>query len=135
VARRPAGQPEGDDVNEAIRVSGFYYKIYSYETDFTTAKGPNRRQFSPLIVGFEPKWIQRRNSFHPVYRIACSVVAVCFLLSLWILIGRLNRGDDVFRRSVLAKHFQPPEDASFENLKIDSGPSTPEIPSQKSPPR
>lgn len=135
VAQLPAGMPEGDDVNEAIRVSGFYYKIYSYETDFTTAKGPNRRQFSPLIVGFEPKWIQRRNSFHPAYRIACGVVAVCFLLSLWILIGRLNRGDAVFRRTVVAKHLQPPADASLENLKIDSDPPSPEIPSQKSPPR
>ena len=132
VRQLPAGMPEGDDVNEAMRVSGFYYKIYSYKTDFTTAKGPNRRQFSPLIVGFEPKWIQQRNSFPPVYGIACSVVVVCFLLSLWILVGRLNRGDAVFRRTVMAKHFQPPAEASLENLKIDSGPPPPVSPSQES---
>ena len=136
VGQLPAGMPVGDDVNEAIRVSGFYYKIYSYKTDFTTAKGPNRRQFSPLIVGFEPKWIQQQNSFQPAYGIAYSLVAVCFLLSLWIVVRRLNRGDAVFRRTVLAKHFQPPAEASLEKLGIDSGPPPPpESPSQESLPQ
>lgn len=49
----PAGMPVGEDIHQAVRAAGFYYKLWAYRTSYMSGSGGDDRlhQVSPLLIG------------------------------------------------------------------------------------
>lgn len=59
VLRLPKGLPDRPDVNEEIRVAGFYFKLWAYSTQYVETFGQDQRQLGPLFLTAPPRLIVR----------------------------------------------------------------------------
>ena len=93
----PPGMPEGDEVDEAVRVIGFFFKLYGYETQYTNAQSGEPRQLSPLLVAPSPIWYARQSPSTFGWELAWGSGFVFAVAAIWWFVWRFHR-DDVSRR-------------------------------------
>ena len=55
----PPGMPQGDDIYEAVAISGVFFKLWAYQSGKMTAFDPSQRQLCPMIVALRPDFIER----------------------------------------------------------------------------
>ena len=119
VRQLPQGIPLGEDINESVRVVGFFYKLYAYESEFTSTLSENRQQLSPLIIGFEPQRIQPSRADNSQYGLLFGSLCLILLAGLCLLLWRNSRRDKIFRKMILARKYDPPKDKSLDELDLD----------------
>jgi hypothetical protein len=53
-AALPPEMPQGDEIRQAVEVDGFFFKLWSYHSQFAAGEGetadPTKRQISPLLI-------------------------------------------------------------------------------------
>ncbi len=67
VLELPPGLPADPEVNQEMRVTGFYFKLWAYATDYVQSFGPDRQQLSPLLIGPPPQLLVRQPASHPAW--------------------------------------------------------------------
>jgi len=126
VRHLPAGFPEGENINENVRIAGFFFKTWAYHTQKGMSAGPDgqmrkHQQLAPLLVGREPLWVPpptaNRNSF---FGIAAAGLFVAALVGIWFSVWRLNRGDEQFHEQTIAKHYQLDAGTSLDELGLEA---------------
>ena len=116
VRKLPPGMPEGDDINEAVRVVGFFFKLYAYKTQFTSSQPGQPRQMSPLLVSPEPYWFARQSPPTSRWELAWGLGFVLVVATTWLIVWRFHRQDQRFRQSTLQRKFKLSEDASWDRI-------------------
>jgi len=123
VRRLPKGMPIGERINETVRVPAFFFKIWTYRSERSAAKGPTARQKAPLLVGREPLWIVAEPADPRFSSTVFVGVFVLLVVGAWFVIWRLNRGDERFRRRIIVRKYAPEGDRSLNELGLeDQGP-------------
>ena len=119
VRKLPPGMPEGDDINEAVRVVGFFFKLYAYKTQFTSSQPGQPRQMSPLLVSPEPFWFARQSRQASGWELAWGLGFVLVVATIWLIVWRFHRQDQRFRQSKLQQRYKLSEDASWDHMAPD----------------
>jgi hypothetical protein len=115
VAELPAGFPTGEAIREAVRISGVFFKQWSYirrtDDEAVGQRGrPPKRLHPPLIVASTPQWLRTE----PANREHRGVWAgLAFLAAFLVLIVALAR---VSRRDRLAQARRARYDSPLETI-------------------
>jgi hypothetical protein len=123
----PAGFPMGESIHEQVRVAGFFFKSWSYESRRAAQpeavgqakSAAEARQFAPLVIGRGPVWIQPAATADPNYTAyALAAFFACALAGVWVIGWWLARGDRQFSERMLAKEFTLPPGESLDDLEV-----------------
>ena len=124
VRELPQGFPTGSNINEGVRVAGFFFKTWAFNTQKGAAAGadgePRRRQqLAPLLVGREPLWLQPPSAAPSTFwGLLAGGLFLAALAGIWLWLWRFNRSDEEFHKKVLAKHYAIDEGVSLDELGI-----------------
>lgn len=127
VRELPPGFPIGDRLHEPVRVAGWFFKVWSFESH--RAKLPaapdgsptpkNLRQFAPLVIARSPVPLQSATASSSAY---AGPIATALFLALLALIWAggwwIFREDRRFSRT-LAKQYSLPAGESLNDLQFD----------------
>jgi len=114
----PEGMPAGEEINERVRIGGFFLKLYAYRTEFMATSDGKGRQYSPLVVGLEPEWIPYRRPTYPRLGMLMGGVFIVLLLGICYGLWKYRQGDERFRRSMLLRRRGSPEERSLDDLDL-----------------
>ncbi|MDH3718460.1 MAG: hypothetical protein OES79_10115 [Planctomycetota bacterium] len=123
VLELPEGLPTGDNVNEDLRVAGFFLKHWAYESE-QLVDGQPKWRYAPLFIGRRPIW--ERPPAADSNLIAGAIAGSLFVVALmgvWIGVLYMNRSDRKFQQAVISK-VQASEDSddqvSLNNLGLET---------------
>jgi len=57
----PEGMPIGEDINERVRIAGFFLKSWGYRTAASGKDAKAQKQLAPLLVGRQPEWFAKHS--------------------------------------------------------------------------
>lgn len=126
VRHLPAGFPEGDNINENVRLAGFFFKTWAFQTQKGMTAGPDgqmrtHQQLAPLLVGREPLWVQGPTAPRDsLFGIIAAGLFVAALVGIGIGMWRFTRSDEHFREQTIAKHYELDQGTSLDNLGIEA---------------
>ena len=108
--------PTGEDIREEVQVSAVFLKLWAYKiraksaSDQQPNSSPQTRRptlISPLLIGYEPKWI-RRDATQPTYTgLIFGIFFVALIAAGWLAVWRFGRRDNRLERS------RPPATLAF----------------------
>jgi hypothetical protein len=119
VRELPAGIPTGGSIHVPVRVAGFFFKDWLYQTrGAPQGDGPDERaQYAPLLIGRSPLMLAA-----PERRKAAQFVLgglfVTALAGICVVAAWLARGDKRFRERTLAASFSLPAGQSLNELNL-----------------
>ncbi len=85
------GRYAGSMLNETIRIRGFFFKIWGYQSTYSSADDTPRRQLSPMILAFEPEVIDLDTRRDSPLGLVLSVLFAAVLVGIWFFSWRSNR--------------------------------------------
>ena len=117
----PEGMPRGERINEPVRVPAFFLKSWSYQA---SGAGEGRLQLAPLLIGREPEWLASvLPSTNPYVALIAGVCFTLALAALWLVLWRVGRNDERFRRRTLAKKYEMTHDGDLDSsAKLEIAP-------------
>jgi hypothetical protein len=133
VRELPPGFPNGDGLHEPVRIAGFFFKSWGFQSRRATlpdaevaahAAG-DLRQFAPLVIGRSPLSLELTDaSATDSFGLVVAGLFVVLLGVIWAAGWWLARDDRRFVESTLAKQFSLAEGESLNGLDFDLSPST-----------
>ena len=131
----PAGFPTGDDINEPVRVVGFFFKSWAYRRQRTAteqasavesveesgreSKSQNMSQLAPVIVGKQPIWLTPvRVQSNPAWGLLGAGLFALLLAVIAIWVWRNNIRDTQFERDVLTDRYRGDSTSDLEHMAI-----------------
>ncbi|MEC7696815.1 MAG: hypothetical protein VYA11_06940 [Planctomycetota bacterium] len=89
----PPGMPTGDNLLEPIRVAGFYFKNWQYQTAQMRGDQTAER-VAPMLIGRQPVWDVRKASELEKYGgLVVGILFLVVLLAIWGIVWWTGRGD------------------------------------------
>ena len=90
--RLPATLSVGEDQRFQVASDAFFFKLWAYRSRYVTSFDEDQLQLSPLLVGFQPRWIPppASNSALPLLM---GLAFLAVLAGIWTILWRLNRAD------------------------------------------
>ncbi len=126
VLELPPGLPALPEVNQDVRVTGFYFKLWAYRTDYVQSFGPDRQQLGPLFIGPPPQVLVRQSTSHPVWGwlggTAFLAVLGMIVLASWFY----RRSDQQAEARIRRKYHNLDPHRSLDELVPDV-PATPDF--------
>ncbi len=119
VLNLPEGLAEGDEVNQQVRIAGFYFKLWAYKTGFVSAHDRGQRQLAPLLVATTPRLVEPRAA-NPLWGWIGGFAFLAVLGGLGFGIWLFRRSDKRFEESVLRQQFEVGEGKSLDEMGIQS---------------
>jgi len=118
--RLPKALQETDDVNQQVRVAGFYFKLWAVKTDFVTAFDKRQRQPEPLFIATTPRIIEWSQATDPIWGwiggASFLIVLLGIVLGLWLF----RRSDRRFEEAVLRQQYEVGQGKSLDEMGIES---------------
>lgn len=107
VRELPGGMPGGERISEPVRIAAFFLKVWTYRSEESKTKGPDARQWAPLLIGREAEWIGPPPPGSAVPAALAGALFVIVTAALWWIAWRLTRIDDRHVRRTIARKFAP----------------------------
>jgi hypothetical protein len=128
VSELPAGFPTGGAIHEPVRVAGFFFKSWLYQTrkpldgshDDTLAGQP---QYAPLLIGRAPIWLQPPSAGGPWPALVVAGLVVLAMGCVWGVTWWWAKGNRRFDRTVLSRDRTLPEGQSLNDLDVPDAPA------------
>ena len=128
VRELPPGFPIGDGLHEPVRLAGFFFKSWSFQSRRAALPAapdgaPNAadlRQIAPLVIGRSPILLEQPEASvsRSIGLIAASLF-VLLLAAIWVAGWWLARDDRRFVATTLAKQYSLAEGESLNDLDFD----------------
>ncbi|MDG2207232.1 MAG: hypothetical protein P8K78_04955 [Pirellulales bacterium] len=100
--RLPPNMPVGDHLLEPIRVAGFYFKNWQYQTA-AMRDGAAIERAAPMLIGRAPKWdVRQPSALEQWGGIVVGTLFVVVLLGIWGIVWWTGRGDAAFAKKLRA---------------------------------
>ena len=116
----PEGMPTGNKLSEPIRVAGFYFKNWRYETS-EMKDGYAARRTAPMLIGQEPVWDTREPSGLSTYAgMIAGGLFIVALIGIWAGVWWTNRSDNVRNKAVRAKVFGAREESPLDGANLEA---------------
>lgn len=118
--RLPPGMPIGENVNEEVRLTGFFFKKWSYELEKQDGQQKAERFSAPMLIGREPIWIRPpAGQENPYNGLIAGGLFLIALLGVWLGVWRLGRGDKKFKQQTIARTYALREGESLNELEVE----------------
>ena len=132
VRHLPEGMPQGENIHEPVRVSGAYFKLWAYKSQYMSQDdGPvdgelsppdappvARRQASPLLIGYTAEWVPNRRERNARMGMLFGGFFIVATLGVWLGLWRYSRSDRRFERSTLSRQFEVGENESLDKMDL-----------------
>ncbi len=116
----PEGMPTGNKLSEPIRVAGFYFKNWRYETS-EMKDGQAARRTAPMLIGQEPVWDTRKVSGLSSYAgMIAGGLFIVALIGIWAGVWWTNRSDNAKNKAVRDKVFASREEPAFDGANLEA---------------
>lgn len=119
VLHLPEGLAEGDEVNQQVRIAGFYFKLWAYKTSYVSSHDRSQRQLAPLLVATTPRLVEARPA-NPLWGWIGGFTFLAVLGGLGLGLWLFRRSDARFEKSVLRQQFEVGEGKSLDEMGIQS---------------
>ncbi len=130
VRELPPGMPIGDGLHEPVRIAGFFFKSWSFQSRRATLPADaaaavpagELRQFAPLVIGRRPILIgaDEASATESIGMVVAGLFVV-LLGVIWAAGWWLARDDRRFVETTLAKQFSLAEGESLNSIDFDLG--------------
>ncbi len=118
--RLPPGMPTGENINEEVRLTGFFFKKWSYELEKQEGQQKAERFSAPMLIGREPIWIRPpAGQENPYNGLIAGGLFLIALLGVWLGVWRLGRGDKKFKKETIARTYALREGESLDELEVE----------------
>ena len=118
----PPGMPTGNKLAEPIRVAGFYFKNWRYETS-EMKNGQVATRTAPMLIGRQPVWDARKPSGPITY--AGLIAGGLFILALagiWAVVWWTSRRDDAMNQVVRTQALGTKDPRTLDDLNLEANP-------------
>jgi hypothetical protein len=110
--------PTGPNIHEAMRIPGFFYKTWAFQTQATNEASADR-QLAPMLIGNQAIWLVPPAKQSQASYIAAGLFLVA-LAGLFAGVWWLNRGDRKFHQATIARQFEPEKGVSLDKLGLEA---------------
>jgi len=115
----PPGMPEGDDIHQAVDISGVFFKLWAYRSDKMASLDADQTQLCPMLVTLQPDLVEPE-SISPYVGMTVGGLFIVALLGVWLSVWRFGREDEQFTRETLKRQFALEEGKSLNDLGIEA---------------
>ena len=116
----PPGMPEGDDINEAVSISGVFFKLWEYDSRKMTAFNVNQEQPCPMLFTLRPDLLEPPSA-SPYIGITVGGMFIVALLGVWISVWCFGREDAAFAQSTLKRQYELEKGTSLDEIGLTAG--------------
>ena len=99
-----AGNQNQDLLRANVRIQGFFFKLWSYQTEFVSDKQQQRTQLSPVFIAGTPEVILSEESRNPYLSSLFAAIFILALVVIWLLLWKNSRADQEFSQTTLKRH-------------------------------
>ena len=110
----------GQALNERIRITGVFFKLWAYRSEFISSFDGSQRQLSPMFIAYSPKLTQFQKASNPYVGVAVGVGFLVLLAGLWIGVMVIGRSDKKFEREVMNKRYEVSQGESLNDMDIET---------------
>ena len=111
-----SGKPNQDLLRATVRLHGFFFKTWSYQTVYASSKDEEGFQTSPIFIATEPKVIPTKIVRSPYIGVIISIVFTIILIACWFFIWKSNRADRQFKETTLRRALETTDLESLNQL-------------------
>ncbi|MDE0736110.1 MAG: hypothetical protein OSB47_09825 [Pirellulaceae bacterium] len=115
-----AGNQDQDLLRANVRIQGFFFKLWSYQTEFVSDEQQERTQLSPVFIASTPEVILSEEPRNPYLSSLFAAIFILTLVVIWFFLWRNNRADQEFSQTTLKRH---QEADAMESLGELTGPA------------
>ena len=115
--RLPPGLPEGMNLRQEVRMPAFFFKLWSYKSEYVTAVDKSSSQRSPMFFALEPVVVPQEPTSNPAANIAIAVLAITAAI-IWFGYLRQARRNAKSRREGKAQRLTIDPEKSLNDLDI-----------------
>ena len=108
--------PSQDLLRAHVRLQGFFFKTWSYQTAYASSKDDEGFQTSPIFIATEPEVIPTEIVRSPYIGVMVAVVFTIILIGCWFYIWKNNRADRQFKKTILKRSLEPTDLESLNQL-------------------
>ncbi len=119
-ARLAEGKSGEELLNEEIELTGVFFRLWSYKSEFVDAFDANQRQVSPMFLAAMPTMVKQPSSRNPYLGLGVGTLFLVALGAIWISVYRAGKSDTRFERETLRKRRQTPDGRSLDDLGIEA---------------
>jgi hypothetical protein len=122
VAKLPQGMKETQEMNEQIRFTAFFYKLWTYKTVYMNQFGSEKKQIGPMLIGKQFELVEPK--VWPLRPYLGTIFGVLFLVALvgmWYGLWRNFQADEEFQRTTLSRSYEVPGGKSLNEVGIEEG--------------
>ena len=123
-----AGKANQDLLRAKVRLQGFFFKTWSYQTVYASSKDEDGFQTSPIFIATEPEVISTEITRSPYIGALVATVFTIALIACWFFIWKSSRGDRQFKETALKPSREATALESLAQLNEASNPSVAEPP-------
>lgn len=116
VRRLPKGLTESANSHDVVRIPAFFFKLWSYQSEYVSGFDKSLKQRSPMFIGLEPVVVPQPPRSNPIGNIVMAVM-VAMMLGLLISFWRSYRRRRAGRGEISTRHELPPGQ-SLNNLDL-----------------
>jgi hypothetical protein len=119
-ARLAEGKSGEELLNEEIELTGVFFRLWSYKSEFVDAFDANQRQVSPMFLAAMPTMVKQPSSHNSYLGLGVGTLFLVALGAIWISVYRAGKSDTRFERETLRKRRQTPDGRSLDDLGIEA---------------
>ena len=115
----PAELKESDQINETVRITAFFFKLWSYRSQYVRQFEGEKSQISPMLVGVQPELIPYKHTANPFIGAAAMLIVVLAIGGIWAGLWIYGRGDKKFDRETLKRQYELEKGKSLNKLDLE----------------
>jgi len=122
VTELPDGMDQGSSARVPVRLTGIFYRLIGYETEFIQQKG-QKYQLSPLLVARRVEELEPAEEDYSTLSLILGISFCVVLLAVVLVIWRSNRKDDEVERQLIERrHEQSDSPRVDDSVEVDVQP-------------
>jgi len=117
----PKGLQEGDRVHKTVRITGFFFKLCAYQSEYSLrAKDTDQWQRSPLFIGITPEIVPNTEAKPFISSTFLGILFLIGFLGMCLIFLAYYRSDKKFEAATRSQRFELEEGKSLNDLEIES---------------
>jgi hypothetical protein len=112
----PEGGVSDEGTSRPVRISGTFYRLWSYQSEFMTSLADDQWQVAPLVMISNVEVTGKTN---PYLGLVGGLSFLVLLGLIWWSQWRYSRTDQSFKRDTLNKRFELKPNQSLNDLGMD----------------
>lgn len=123
VNKRLAERQSGEELlNEQIELTGVFFRLWSFRSEYVESFDPDRKQISPMFLAATVSMPPRPAFKSPYLGVGVSVVFIVVLAGVWFAVWKAGQSDRQFEQKTLRRRIPEPESLNDFADDVQDGP-------------